>query len=348
MAAAAPLVSVCVPTYNDAPFLAQSLQSIVQQTYRQLEILIGDDASTDDTAAVVAAFDDPRIRYIRNAANLGQFENVNALIRRATGDYIAIYHSDDVYTPQIVAREAAFLQSHPQVGAVFALDWRIDERGAVVGQTRLLPEVRAGSALGPAELLPVLLRHKNRVFRAPTFMGRAELLRQVGGFSTQHDTSGDFEMWLRLLNAAPLAILGEYLMYYRRGPSQVSARYDRRRVAEDQFFVIMDRYLAAYWAKQGPAISIDAAALTEYAFHRCDDQTFRAANLILLGRYAEAAQLLAAPFPWRTFLQRTADLQRRKLAVCLLRALMAAALRLGAQVPLARMLPYTGYRGIAA
>ncbi|RIK43958.1 MAG: glycosyl transferase family 2, partial [Chloroflexi bacterium] len=130
MAAAAPLVSVCVPTYNDAPFLAQSLQSIVQQTYRQLEILIGDDASTDDTAAVVAAFDDPRIRYIRNTANLGQFENVNALIRRATGDYIAIYHSDDVYTPQIVAREAAFLQSHPQVGAVFALDWRIDERGA--------------------------------------------------------------------------------------------------------------------------------------------------------------------------------------------------------------------------
>jgi hypothetical protein len=175
-------------------------------------------------------------------------------------------------------------------------------------------------------------------------MGRAALLRQVGGFSTQHDTSADFEMWLRLLEAAPVAILDEHLMYYRRGPSQVSTRYDRRRVAEDQFFVIMDSYLA----KHGLAANADAAALTEYAFHRCDDQTFRAANLILLGRYAEAAQLLAEPFPWRTFLHRTADIQRRKLADFILRGLMAAALHLGAQVPLARMLPYTGYRGIAA
>lgn len=344
MPAARPLVSVCIPTYNDAQFLAESLHSIVQQSYRELEILIGDDGSTDNTAAVVASFGDARIHYMRNPANLGQFENVNALIRRARGEYVAVYHSDDVYTPQIVEREASFLRSHPQVGAVFALDWRINVRGEIVGKTRLLPEVQPGVALGLADLMPVLLRHKNRIFRAPTFMGRAEVLRRAGGFSTQYDTSGDLEMWLRLLEASPVAILDEHLMYYRRGPSQVSTRYDWRRIAEDQFFVIMDAYLA----QVGPDMTPGAAALTEYAFHRCDDQTFRAANLILLGRYAEAAQLLEEPFPWRTFALRTADLQRRKVAVCLLRGLMAAALQLRVYGALTRMIHISGYRGIAA
>src|SRR5512134_2925323 len=98
-----PLVSVCVPTYNDGPFLRQCLQSLAAQTYPNLEILVGDDASSDDTPAIVAgasAASKRPICYERNTVNLGQFDNVNALIARARGTYIAVYHSDDVYTPQ--------------------------------------------------------------------------------------------------------------------------------------------------------------------------------------------------------------------------------------------------------
>jgi glycosyltransferase involved in cell wall biosynthesis len=339
-----PLVSVCVPTYNDGRFLRQCLQSLAAQTYPNLEILVGDDASSDDTPAIVdsvSAESRQPICYMRNPKNLGQFDNVNALIARARGNYVAVYHSDDVYTPQIVEKEVAFLEAHPQVGAVFALDWRIDDAGQITGRSRLMPGVRANAPLRLPDVLPSLLRHKNRILRAPTFLGRAALLQRAGPFRSDYDIAGDFEMWLRLLAHRPIAILDEPLMYYRRGSSQVSSRYQRLRTFEEHFFVIMDETLA----RQGANIILDRTALTEYTFHRCDDETFRAANLVILGRPKEAAALLKRPYPWRTLAIRTQDIGRRKLRVLLLRAGMRTGLAVGAAPALARLLRWSEYKG---
>lgn len=334
-----PLVSVCVPTYNDGPFVLASLVSILNQTYTNLEILVGDDASTDNTPEIIRSLQDPRLHYQRNSTNLGQFENVNRLIRCARGEYIAIYHSDDIYEPQIVEKEVDFLETHPEAGAVFALDRWIDQNGRVLGQTRLPRGVRTNTCLGLADVMPLLLRYKNRLLRGPTFMGRVEVFRRVGLFNpSDFDIAGDLEMWLRILTMFKVAILDEPLMRYRIGATQVSSRYNHLRTGEEHFFPVMDRYLSM----EGLAGVIDPVSLTEYAFHRCDDETFRAANLVIRGDGAGAWELLKRPYPWRTLLN---GFRRRKIRVLLLRALMRWGLAWGAVRPLAQLLVWTEYGG---
>lgn len=336
---ALPTVSICVPTYNDGRFLRGSLASITAQTYPRLEILVSDDGSSDDTAEIVRSFDDPRITYHRNPRNLGQFENVNRCIQRARGEYIAIYHSDDLYDPRIVEKEVSFLEAHPEAGAVFALDRWVDDRDRVFGATRLPNGVRANICLELTDVIPALLRNKNRFLRAPTFMGRAEVFRRVGLFNTaDYDIAGDLEMWLRILTEFKIGILGEHLMWYRSGRTQVSMRYNHLRTCEEHFFPILDRYLA----REGLATRMDPVSLIEYAFHRCDDATFRAANMLIRGDTAGARALLRRPFPWRTLVTR---LQRRKLRVLILRGLMRAGLALGAAGALRRLLVILEYGG---
>ncbi len=335
-----PLVSVCLPTFNDGSFLHESLCSIVNQTYRHLEILVGDDHSTDNTREIVQTIQDPRIHYHRNERNLGQFPNVNALIERAQGKYVAIYHSDDIYHPEIIAREVAYLEAEPRVGAVFALDWRINARGETIGKMKLLPEIPARTPLSLPDIMPILLRHRNRVFRAPTFMGRREIFREVGLFSSEFSIAGDFEMWLRILTRYPVAILDEWLMGYRRGDSQVSHSYQNLRTFEEHFFHLMDQYLKI----SGLHNSIGRIPRTEYAFHRIDDETFRAANLIIKGELSAARALLQHPFPWQTMGISTVDLHWRKIRVLLLRILMRVGLTINLAKPLGRLLAWIEYR----
>jgi glycosyltransferase involved in cell wall biosynthesis len=334
-----PLVSVCVPTYNDAAFLSLSLQSIVNQTYRNLEIIVGDDASNDNTAEIVHHFQDSRIHYHCNPKNLGQFKNVNSLVQKATGKYVAIYHSDDVYDSNIVQKEVDFLEAHSEAGAVFTMNWQIDHSGQIIGQSKLLKEVPAKACLSLTDVLPVLLRYKNRLLIGPSFMGRIDVFEKVGLFSSAYNIAGDFEMWLRILTAFKIGILDEPLMSYRRGKTQVSYDYQRLRTVEDHFFAIIDRYLKTAELRS----CLDPVSITEYAFHRCDDATFRAANFVIQGHIDEARQLLQSPYPWQalTFPR----LQRRKLRVLVLRSLLCIALTIGAIRPLSNFLVQFEYGG---
>lgn len=325
-------MSVCIPTYNDAVFLPSALSSILAQSYARIEVLVGDDGSTDETPAVVASFADPRIRYHRNERNLGQFANANACIERSTGDLVSVYHSDDVYDPTIVDEEVAFLDAHPEAGAVFTLDRWIDRSGKVIGETHLPPDVPDTPCLTMEQVLPVLLRHRNRLLRGPTFMGRRSTFDKVGLFEPDtYPIANDLEYWLRVLTHFPVGIIRRHLMSYRQDPSQVSSQYNRLRTTEEDFFAVIDRYLA----DTAVAAHADEAALIEYAFHRCDDETARAANLVIRGHVGDARTLLARPFPWRSL---AGVVTRRKIRVLLLRTVLRTGIAVRAHRPLARAL----------
>ena len=106
------LVSVIMPTYNCGRFIAESIRNVLAQTYTNWELLIVDDYSTDETESIVRSFDDPRIRYMRNEQNMGAALTRNRALREAKGRYIAFLDSDDLWLPEKLAKQIAFMQAH--------------------------------------------------------------------------------------------------------------------------------------------------------------------------------------------------------------------------------------------
>lgn len=105
-----PLVCICVPTYNAAITIRETLHSILSQTYKNLVIHISDNSSTDTTLKIVESMDDPRLRIHRQQKNIGAEGNFENCIRLGEGKYTAIFHADDIYEPEMVAKEVAFLE----------------------------------------------------------------------------------------------------------------------------------------------------------------------------------------------------------------------------------------------
>src|SRR5579862_4284306 len=112
-------VSIVIPAFNRAFILADALQSVVDQEFHNFEILLVDDGSTDNTFDVVQRFHSHQIRYLRHDRNKGCSAAYNTGIQASTGDLIAFLDSDDVWKPEYLARAVHFMDSHPDVEAVF-------------------------------------------------------------------------------------------------------------------------------------------------------------------------------------------------------------------------------------
>lgn len=107
-----PNVSIIMPAYNSGRFIEESIRSVIAQTYTNWELLVSDDCSTDNTASIVASFEDPRIHYLRNAHNMGAARTRNNALKAAKGRYIAFLDSDDLWTPDKLEKQIAFMEQH--------------------------------------------------------------------------------------------------------------------------------------------------------------------------------------------------------------------------------------------
>ncbi|MBW4614360.1 MAG: glycosyltransferase family 2 protein [Desmonostoc vinosum HA7617-LM4] len=119
------LVSVIIPTYNRAHLISVSLNSAINQTYRNLEIIVVDDASVDNTEESVKSIGDSRIRYIRHQINCGGSATRNTGIEAATGEYIAFLDSDDIWAPEKIELQLASIQKHPHLERVVSYTQRV-------------------------------------------------------------------------------------------------------------------------------------------------------------------------------------------------------------------------------
>jgi glycosyltransferase involved in cell wall biosynthesis len=284
-----PLVSIVVPAYNAERFLREALVSMRAQSHAAIEVIVCDDASTDATASIAQATGDGRVRYLRNEHTLGGYGAMNRAVRESRGDYVAIYHADDVYDARIVERELAFLQAHADVDAVFCLDRFIDETGREYGRLRLPPALAATETFDAALLAESLLRFKNTFLRTPSVMFRRRAFDAAGGFDQQRfGIAADLDMWARLSLAGRIGLVHEYLMGYRHYTAQWSKQYERMRTEPEMFFAVMDRHLS----RPGVRALVSDEALTCYRVWRVQDEAERAANAYVLGDRQKAVALL--------------------------------------------------------
>lgn len=142
-----PLVSVCIPTYRGAEFIGTTLRSVLDQTYRNLEIIVLDDNSPDNTADVVASFADSRIKYLRNPANLGPQGNWNRCLALATGRYFKLLPHDDLLSPDCIDNQVRVFEADPdeKIALVFGA------RRIMRPDNRLLMERGLKAPAGPID-----------------------------------------------------------------------------------------------------------------------------------------------------------------------------------------------------
>lgn len=189
-----PLVSFCVPTYRRAAFIAQTLQSALDQTVTDIEIVVVDDVSPDNTAEVVQSFSDRRIRYIRNTKNLGVPENLNRAIFLGTGTYLVLLEDHDLLEPTYLEETLKIMERYPSVGFAATGLVTIDESGNMLERyVEKLPEFMAGR-----KLLRRLLTRTNCPFSVTTVIRRSAIAGLESLFDSRYLWYADQYLWLRL------------------------------------------------------------------------------------------------------------------------------------------------------
>jgi glycosyltransferase involved in cell wall biosynthesis len=288
MASLTPLVCICIPTYNAEKTIAGTIRSVLGQTYSNLTIQVVDNHSTDGTVAVVEGFADDRITLHRNPVNVGGEGNFNRCIALAKGKYTAIYHADDIYEPQMVATQVAYLEQQPQASAVFTEALLIDEFDQLIGEIR---QPRDLAAVGPLHHFPgmfkAILKHSNFLI-CPSVMALTSVYQdEIKSWRGElFGSSADLDVWLRMLQRGPIGILPQATMRYRISRSQWSAnvRVDTGRSA---FFRVVDYYLTQPEVRN----LLTADDLMNYQRLERRDQVMRAINALLQDQPEQAATL---------------------------------------------------------
>lgn len=290
-----PLVCICIPTYNAAGTVRETLLSILSQTYRNLVVHISDNASTDDTVKVIESLADPRVHIHRQAINVGAEENFNNCIRLAEGKYTAIFHADDLYEPQMVERQVAFLEKHIAAGAVFTEASMIDESGKQFGEINFPAGLGSFDQLyGFETIFKAVLRHSN-FFICPSVMARTRVYQQdiQSWRGDLFKSSADLDVWLRIARKHPIGLLPAPLMRYRISNSQWSAKV-RLATERADFFLVAEYYLA----KDDVGGMLDRTDLENYERLDRRDRVMRAVNCFLSARSGEAKSLLHDIYSW--------------------------------------------------
>lgn len=193
-----PLLSVVIPAYNVAPFIAAAVGSVLRQTMDDLEVIVVDDGSTDDTAALVGAFQDARLRLMRQD-NKGAAGARNTGIRAARGRYLGLLDGDDIWMVTKAERHIAMLDADPDIAVSFSHSAYLGPDGTATGAC-LIEHVHRPS-------LAQTIR-RNRVGNCSTPIGRTEDFREAGLFDQRLRANlDDYEMWPRLMRRTGKAIV---------------------------------------------------------------------------------------------------------------------------------------------
>jgi glycosyltransferase involved in cell wall biosynthesis len=261
-----PTVTFVVPCYGLAHYLRECVESIVAQTHRDLEILVLDDRSPDDTAAVsralVAAHPDREITYVQNPENLGNIRNYNKGIGLARGRYVWILSPDDrLRSPHVVERYVALMEARADVGFCFCAANRIegDRDTGVYERSRC----RAGDAvLEPGELVPELVENRFEL-TAPTVMIRKACYEQISMFPPEMPHRGDTILWAAIALRTRVAYFAEPMVDYR-----VHAGSMHSTLAREKILTIMRDDLAIPWRVKADAEALGRADLVEYCWNK--------------------------------------------------------------------------------
>jgi glycosyltransferase involved in cell wall biosynthesis len=220
-----PSISVVIPAYNRSATIGLAVGSVLRQTVRDIEVIVVDDGSSDDTVAALEAVDDDRLRIIRHERNAGGSAARNTGIRAATGDWVAFQDSDDEWLPLKLKRQLAaiarFGDNAIGVYCGMLMLGRRNASGIDYRAVRYWPDPKLRPESFEGHLYRTLL-HSGNLISTQTFMGRRESLLDIGGFDERLDSMQDWDCFLRLSKLGPIAFEPEPLVIQRFSQNSIS------------------------------------------------------------------------------------------------------------------------------
>ena len=290
----APKVSIIMAVYNGSRYLREAMDSVVSQDYRDYEFVIVDDCSTDDTPAIIAAYNDPRIVYVRNEHNAGQTPSLNVALRLARGQYVARIDADDAYQPGKLRQQVAYLDAHPDVAVCGTAAVKFDGEGKEFGL--FTPPLRSAD-------VEFSIYHRVPVCHVSVMM-RRDVILAAGGYDETYRYAADYALWSTLLKGGQrIANLPDALMKYREFRESLGAVHKVGRAGDESAQIIASNAaalakisLSDEEARDLALLFFPAAGLSTTAMARAYE------NLRRLARVAYGA------VPWRVSLQLRATL----------------------------------------
>lgn len=215
MANFCPKVSVVMVVYNGEKYIYDSIESVLNQTYKNFELLIINDGSTDNTVSIIESFQDIRIRLIHNEENKQQVYSRNRAIELAKGEYIAVNDADDLSMPTRLEKQVEILDNEPDIAIVGSWVRIVDENADKIHDWKL----------------PIEPEHINWAlcFYVPVthsaMMYRKEVVQQLGGYGTEETFAEDYQLFIKIVKTAYMKNIPEVLQYTRTHNRRVTLSY---------------------------------------------------------------------------------------------------------------------------
>lgn len=226
-----PAVSIIMPAYNAEKTIAESIQSVLNQTFRDWELIIINDGSSDSTSTIVIAYEDPRIILLEQQ-NSGVAEARNTGIQDAKGDWIAFLDSDDLWLNKKLEKFVAFIEKYPKKGLIYSNTRFFTEDPKIskpYNQWKPFVENTDYETLLIYDYISTL-----------TVMVKREVFKAVGLFDANFFGTEDWDMWLRITEKYPIGFLTEELSLYREHAQGISKKFERQHIEE---YKVIKKYL---------------------------------------------------------------------------------------------------------
>lgn len=208
-----PLVSIIMPCYNCKQYLNEAIESVIQQTYQNWELIIIDDGSEYHCQNIINRFQDRRIKLIQNSTNRGIVYSLRRGIREAKGEYIARFDADDIMMPKRIMAQVSFLQKHPEYSMVGSNHYWSIENDYPIGYT-IYPET-------PEEIN--FYRYFQNPFSHPTTMIRAKVLEKLN-YETKYKYCEDYALWMEICKNMKTYNIQDGLIIYRTHKENISRK----------------------------------------------------------------------------------------------------------------------------
>ncbi len=214
MQQSSPLLTVIMPVFNADRYVEEAIESVLDQTFTDFELLVVDDGSTDNSVEVARRFQDPRITVLAHARNAGKVTVCNHAVMRSRGKYVTVHDADDYSAPDRFQEQIAFLEKNQEFAMCGTWFYEIDRNAAIIRKVNLETD---------PDQLRDLIRADSQ-FHGPTMVFRRDILNGIGGLYRNFHNKEDVDLSMRIAEKYPVKNLDQHLYYYRLLPQGITKR----------------------------------------------------------------------------------------------------------------------------